>query len=128
MVMTDPIADMLSRIRNATAAGHLTVVLPNSKLKETIAKALAEAGYLAKVSSAKGELTLELASGKDGKPAITGINRVSKPGRRIYISAKDQPRIRQGLGTAVVSTSQGVMTADTARKRKLGGEVMLEVF
>src|SRR5688572_5725441 len=112
MVMTDPIADMLPRIPNATAAGHLSVSLPHSRLKATVAKVLAECGYLAKVSSSKGELTLELANA-DGKPAITGINRISKPGRRIYISAKDQPRVRQGLGTAVVSTSQGVMTADT---------------
>lgn len=127
MVMTDPIADMLTRIRNAGAVGHTTVELPHSKLKETVAKVLADEGYLAKVSAQGGVLSLELAN-ENGKPAITGIRRISKPGRRIYLSAKDQPRVRQGLGTAVVTTSQGVMSADTARKRKLGGEVLLEVF
>ena len=127
MTMTDPIADMLTRIRNAGAVGLAGVDLPHSKLKETVAKALVEAGYLAKVSTKGGVLSLELASSK-GKPAITGIRRVSKPGRRIYVGAGKLPRVRQGLGTAVVSTSQVVMSADTARKRKLGGEILLEVF
>jgi small subunit ribosomal protein S8 len=127
MVMTDPIADMLTRLRNAAAVGQTEVRLPGSKEKQAIAKVLKEEGYLTDVASKDGELTLQLAQ-TDGGPKMNGIRRISKPGRRLYAGKGDLPRVRHGIGTAVVSTSQGVMSADTARKRKLGGEVLLEIF
>lgn len=125
--MTDPIADMLTRLRNAGAVGRTQVSVRHSKIKEAVAKVLADEGYLAKVSAKGGELTLELAI-DGGKAKITGISRISKPGRRVYVSSKDLPQVRRGIGSAIVSTSQGVMTAKAARKGHLGGEVLLEVF
>ncbi len=124
MTMTDPISDLATRLRNATAVGKGTVALPHSRQKEAIAKTLAANGYLSDVSVKDRELVLGLA----GETPINGIKRISKPGRRLYAGKFDLPRVRQGLGIAVISTSQGVMTADDARRRKLGGEVLLEVF
>lgn len=127
MVMTDPIADMLTRLRNTAAVGKSTVRLPQSRLKQAVAKVLAEEGYLSKVSVDKGELVLDLVM-DSGQPKISGLDRISKPGRRLYAPAGKLPRVRQGLGIAIISTSQGVMTADNARRRKLGGEVLVEVY
>ncbi|MDP4000136.1 MAG: 30S ribosomal protein S8 [bacterium] len=124
MTMTDPIADMLTRIRNAAALRKEEVRVPASTLKQAIADVLAKEGYLSKVGKEERELVLELA----GERQLSGLKRISKPGRRVYAKSGELPRVRGGLGIAVVSTPQGVMTAHEARKRKLGGEVLAEVF
>ena len=124
MTMTDPIADMLTRIRNAAALRREEVRVPASTLKRAIADVLAKEGYLSKVGKEERELVLELT----GERQLSGLKRVSKPGRRVYAKSGELPRVRGGLGIAVVSTPQGVMTASEARKRKLGGEVLAEVF
>lgn len=125
--MTDPIADMLTRLRNAAAVGRTTVRVPHSKLKAAVADVLVKEGYLNKVGQEERDLVLELASTK-GKAKLTGIKRISSPGRRAYAAADELPFVRRGLGTAVISTSKGVMSATEARKRRIGGEVLLEVF
>ena len=124
MTMTDPIADMLTRIRNAAALRKEEVRVPASTLKQAIADVLAKEGYLSKVGKEERELVLELT----GERQLSGLKRISKPGRRVYAKSGELPRVRGGLGIAVVSTPQGVMTAHEARKRKLGGEVLAEVF
>ncbi len=125
--MTDPIADMLTRLRNAAAVGKTTVRLPHSRLKQAVADVLESEGYLAGVATEERELVLELAQA-DGRIKISGVRRISKPGRRLYAPTGQLPWVRQGIGVAVVSTSQGVMSAQTARKRRLGGEVLLEIY
>ncbi len=128
--MTDPISDMLTRIRNASAVGKPEVRVPYSKLKLAIAKILNAEGYLAdieKISAGHGELRLELKY-EDGQSKIRNLRRVSKPGRRMYSGHSDLPKVLSDRGIAIVSTSQGVMTNKEARKRKLGGEVLCEVF
>jgi small subunit ribosomal protein S8 len=127
MVMTDPIADLLTRLRNAAAVGHTEVRLPASRVKQAIAKVLAQESYLTSVKIDDGVLVLELAQ-VDGKPRLQGAKRISKPGRRMYAGKDRLPSVRRGIGTAVVSTSQGVMTASDAKRRKLGGELLLEVY
>ena len=128
---TDPIADLLTRIRNAIAVGKNEVRVPSSKMKLTVAKELVDAGYLADVKTEEGtprdELVVTIA--RDGEsPKITEIARVSKPGRRVYVSANDIPKVKQGRGIVLVSTSKGVMTGGEAVKQKLGGEVLLKVY
>ena len=133
-MMTDPIADMLTRLRNANQALHKTVSMPSSKLKEEIAKVLASEGYVDGYDVAAAdpgrELTIRLKyTGKGGRERVMqGIQRVSSPGRRIYKGADDLPRSQGGLGTIVVSTSQGLLPDREARKRRLGGELMCEVW
>jgi len=133
--MTDPIADMLTRIRNALAVGHTEVVLPYSKLKLSIAKILESNGYLKSVSvapdprqAARQLMTILLKYRQPGNPAIMSLRRVSRPGCRCYVSSGKLPRVLNDLGIAVVSTSAGVMTNREARKRKLGGELICEVY
>lgn len=128
---TDPIADMLTRVRNATMAGKNEVRLPNSKLKQTIAEQLKKAGYLAGISveKAKPQDELIITIYEDGAtPVFTEIQRVSKPGRRVYAGAGDIPKVKNGRGIVLVSTSKGVMTGVEAVKNKLGGELLLEVY
>ncbi len=131
-MMTDPIADMLTRVRNAAAVGHKTVVLPSSKMKESLAEILVSEGYIdryeVKEAGAGKQLTLVMRYGDRRNPAITGLNRVSKPGHRIYRGASDIPRVQGGLGVAVVSTSQGLLPDREARRRRLGGEIVCEVW
>ena len=131
-MMTDPIADMLTRVRNAAAVGHKTVVLPSSKMKESLAEILVSEGYIdryeVKEAGAGKQLTLVMRYGDRRNPAITGLTRVSKPGHRIYRSASDIPRVQGGLGVAVVSTSQGLLPDREARRRRLGGEIVCEVW
>lgn len=133
-MMTDPIADMLTRIRNANMALHKTVTMPSSKLKEEVAKLLAAEGYVEGYDVAAAdpgrELTIRLKyTGKGGRDRVLqGVARVSSPGRRIYKGADDLPRSQGGLGTVVVSTSQGLLSDSEARKRRLGGEIMCEVW
>mgnify|MGYP003604125420 CR=1 FL=1 len=128
---TDPIADLLTRIRNAIAVGKNEVRVPSSKMKLTVAKELVDAGYLADVKTEEGtprdELVVTIA--RDGEsPKITEIARVSKPGRRVYARAADIPRVKSGRGVMLVSTSKGIMTGREAAKNHLGGELICKVY
>ena len=129
-MMTDPIADMLTRIRNGLAAGKKAVMIPDSKLKRSIAQVLKDEGFIADFSQAevegKPQLNVELKYYK-GKPVIEKMKRVSRPGLRIYKATGDLPKVMGGLGIAIVSTSQGVMTDRAARKAGHGGEVLCYV-
>jgi small subunit ribosomal protein S8 len=132
-MLTDPIADMLARIRNAVMARHDRVVIPASKLKGTIADVLKSEGYVADVARDTEDSGLEVISitlkyGKDKAPAIEGIERVSKPGRRVYVRAQDIPKVRSGLGIAVLSTSRGIMSDRQARKVGVGGELLCQIW
>ncbi len=134
-MMTDPIADMLTRIRNAALARHDRVRLPASRLKRTIADVLKAEGYVAEVAIEAADdtavtdtLTLTLKYGRDRAPAIEGIRRVSRPGRRIYVRAQEIPQVRSGLGIAVLSTSRGIMSDRQARKAGVGGELLCEIW
>ncbi|MBT2968510.1 MAG: 30S ribosomal protein S8 [gamma proteobacterium symbiont of Ctena orbiculata] len=130
MSMSDPIADMLTRIRNGQAAKKTTVELPSSKLKHSIANLLKQEGFLQEVSinseTAKPTLVLELRY-YQGRPVIDLIKRISRPGLRVYKGKNDLPKVRGGLGVAIISTSKGVMTDRTARETGQGGEVIAYV-
>jgi small subunit ribosomal protein S8 len=134
MTMTDPIADMLTRIRNANVAMHDTVRMPSSKLKESLAEVLVKEGYIedfrASDSSERPGRVLEITMKytKDRNRTISGVRRVSKPGLRVYTAADKLPRVLGGLGVAVLSTSQGLMTDREARQRRVGGEVLCYVW
>ena len=130
--MTDPIADMLARIRNATLARHTRVDMPSSRLKVEIAKILQSEGYIrgfseAKFDNGRTEFEIELKY-HDGAPVIRSIERVSKPGRRVYAAVDNMPRVADGLGVTIVSTPQGVMADHEAREKNVGGEVLCMVF
>ena len=133
-MMTDPIADMLTRIRNANTALKDTVIMPSSKQKVALAEILKSEGYIADYAVAparKGpgnELTVRMKYSDDRHRTISGVTRVSTPGLRVYRSSKQVPRVLGGLGVAVLSTSQGLMTDREARKRKVGGEVLCFVW
>ena len=128
---TDPIADMLTRVRNASAVGKNEVRLPNSKLKQTVAEQLKKAGFLVavKVEKAKpqDELIITIFA-EGGKAVFTEIDRVSKPGRRVYVGSADIPKVKNGRGIILVSTSKGVMTGVEAIKQRLGGELICKVY
>ncbi len=128
---TDPIADMLTRVRNATMAGKNEVRLPHSKLKWSIAEQLKKAGYLYKVTLEKAkpqdEMTITIYE-PGARAVFTEIERVSKPGRRVYAGVGDIPRVKSGRGIVLVSTSKGVMTGAEAVKNKLGGELICKVY
>lgn len=134
MPVSDPIADMLTRVRNANTAMHDTVKMPSSKLKEALAKILQQEGYIAGFSVSDNTngpgktLEIELKYSVDRNRTISGIKRVSKPGLRVYSAADRLPRVLGGLGVAVLSTSQGLMTDKEARKRHVGGEVLCFVW
>jgi small subunit ribosomal protein S8 len=131
MLSTDPIADMLTRIRNAASVGKTEVSLPTSKIKETIARELVKAGYLVnvKVEEEKPQARLVITINKPGtNSVITEIKRMSSPGRRVYAGATEIPRIKNGRGIVLVSTSQGVMTGQAAYKARLGGELILKIY
>jgi len=131
-MMSDPIADMLTRIRNAVAVGHERVTMPASKSKESLARVLASEGYIdryeMKAADPGADLMLVLRYGERRAPVIQGLRRISKPGHRVYRGAGDLPRVQGGLGVAVVSTSQGLMPDREARRRRLGGEIVCEVW
>lgn len=131
MSMQDPIADMLSRIRNAQSRAHAQVTIPGSKLKSAIARVLQEEGYIERIQEAedgaKKALTLTLKY-HDGRPVIVEIDRFSRPGLRRYMPVDELPKVRGGLGVAIVSTSKGVMTDRSARQANVGGEVLCTVF
>lgn len=130
-MMTDPIADMLTRLRNAAMAHHDRTELPASKLKVHVAKILKQEGFIDDYSSDNGspsKLTLFLKYGRDRRPAFAGIRRASRPGRRYYVGYHDIPTVQNGMGVAILSTSHGLMTDREARTQKLGGEVLCEVW
>jgi small subunit ribosomal protein S8 len=131
-MMTDPIADMLTRIRNAALARHDRTEVPASRLKEAVAKILKSEGFIADVRPTEGEgakkLTIVLKYGRDRQSAIDGVRRVSRPGRRVYVRHDRIPRVLSGLGISILSTSHGLMSDREARHRKLGGELLCEVW
>ena len=132
MQITDPIADFLTRIRNANAAKHETVDVPASNLKKAMAQILVDEGYIKGFTvvedGKQGIIRMTLKYGENKSQAITGLRRVSKPGLRIYASSADMPKVMKGLGIAIVSTSKGLMTDRQARKQKVGGEVLAFVW
>jgi small subunit ribosomal protein S8 len=135
MTMTDPIADMLTRLRNANSAYHETVSMPHSKLKAHVAEILKQEGYIADfrvVDAPEGQvgrvLTLSLKYGPNRERSIAGVRRVSKPGLRVYAKSTGLPRVLGGLGTAIISTSSGLLTDKQAAKRGVGGEVLAYVW
>ncbi len=133
MTMTDPIADMLTRIRNANVAFHDEVVMPSSKLKVALAGILAKEGYIegfdvAQNDGPQASLKLQLKYTQERKRTISGIRRVSKPGLRVYANADRLPRVLGGMGIAIISTNQGLVTDREARKRHIGGEVLCHVW
>ncbi|MCB9593889.1 MAG: 30S ribosomal protein S8 [Sandaracinaceae bacterium] len=130
-MMTDPIADMLARIRNASLARQDRTSIPHSKLKVSIAEILKAEGFIddyAVDETGHGSIQLELKYGRDRESAIAGMKRKSRPGRRIYVGYRDIPTVLNGLGVAIMSTSRGVMTDRTAREQQVGGEVLCEVW
>jgi small subunit ribosomal protein S8 len=131
-VLTDPIADYLTRIRNALAADHPEVEVPASRLKKEMTRILREQGYIADFAvepTAIGEvIRIQLRYTDDRQPVISGLERVSRPGRRRYVGGKEVPRVLGGMGTAIVSTSTGVMTGHEARNKGVGGEVVAYVW
>ncbi len=133
--MTDPISDFLTRLRNAAKAQHHDVTIPSSRLKREIARILKEQGYIEAyevVAPSPGrpgeEITITLKYTRDRKPVITGMQRVSRPGRRTYVDSTHIPRIQGGMGTTIISTSRGVMTGHEARQQGVGGELVAKVW
>jgi small subunit ribosomal protein S8 len=131
-MMTDPIADMLARIRNANKAMHESTSMPTSKIKEEIARILREEGYIKGFRVEKGEsfdtLVIDLKFGRNRQRVLSDLKRVSKPGRRVYARKDRLPRVLGGMGVAILSTSAGVVTARTAQERGIGGEVICFVW
>jgi len=133
MVVNDPIADMLTRIRNAQIAKHDTVIMPASNIKKAIAKILLEEGYIKAFEKIEDgvqgqiKLALKYVNGKQ-QPVIAGLKRISKPGLRVFASCEDLPKVLGGLGVAIISTSKGLMTDKKARLDKLGGEVLAYIW
>ena len=132
MTMTDPIADMLTRIRNANNARHTTVDIPASNMKKAIANILLEEGYIKNVEiiedNIQGIIRITLKYGENKQKVLTGLKRVSKPGLRSYASKDELPRVLKGLGIAIISTSKGVMTDKEARRQNVGGEVLAFIW
>jgi len=134
MAMTDPIADMLTRIRNASSARHQRVTVPWSRLKENIVKILIEEGYLRdqkKVKAAVGggdEIIIQLKFDRENRPIIAGMKRVSSPGRRVYVGANNLMPIRKGLGIHILSTPKGILVDRAAQRAKVGGELICTVW
>lgn len=132
MQVTDAIADMLTRIRNASSAKHDSVKIPASNTKKAIAQILVDEGYIKNYTveedGKQGMITVELKYGANRSPVITGLRRVSKPGLRIYTNCEDMPKVMKGLGIAILSTSKGIMTDKDARKANVGGEVLAFIW
>src|SRR5712691_2700322 len=131
-MLTDPVADMLTRIRNANRAMHDKAAMPTSRLKEQIARILKEEGYIRDYRVEKGEsfdtLVVDLKFGRNRERVLTGLKRVSKPGRRVYARSERLPRVLGGMGVAILSTSSGLVTARTAQERGIGGEVVCFIW
>jgi small subunit ribosomal protein S8 len=133
-MMTDPVADMLARIRNAALARHELTQMPHSKMKLAVAELLKQQGFVADVSESEvgpekhRRLVITLKYGSDKQAAFKGLRRVSRPGRRVYVRHDQIPRVLSGMGVSILSTSHGLMTDDEARRRKVGGELLCEVW
>lgn len=131
-MMTDPISDMITRIRNAGMARHNQALCPSSRMKLAVANVLKDAGYLGgvKVEAREGHpvLVMEIRYDGFGKPMIGGIRRISKPSRRVYVGQGDVPKVRNGMGLAVISTSKGILSDQAAREASVGGEIVCEVW
>jgi small subunit ribosomal protein S8 len=131
-MLTDPVADFLTRVRNAMTADHTEVEVPASRLKKELARILTEQGYVSSFTvepTAVGEvIKIELKYTEERRPVITGLERISRPGRRRYVSSEQVPRVMGGMGTAILSTSTGVMTGHQARQKGVGGEVVAYVW
>ena len=131
-MINDPIADMLTRIRNGGRARLMRVKIPKSKIKVELARVLRERGYIAGYSddpdAAKPTLCVEIRYGDDARPVIEGIQRISSPGRRVYVGWKEVPRVRNGTGIAILSTNRGILTDDQAREAHVGGEVLARIW
>jgi len=132
MSVTDPIADFMTRIRNAQSAMHETVTLPHSRIKEAISRILKEEGYIASYKTGQKnsfkEISITLKYLGDRKPAIRTLKRLSKPGRRVYVAKDEIPDVLGGLGINILSTSRGVLTGKSAKQEGVGGELLLEVY
>lgn len=137
MSVTDPISDMLTRMRNAVSAGHNTVVLPSSKIKIAIAKILKEEGYISGYEVVDGKIVGSkllrirlkyVGERRERRPVITGLERVSRPGRRVYTGKQEIPWVLSGIGVAILSTPKGVMTGQRARQLGVGGEILCKVW
>ncbi len=134
MSMTDPVADMLTRIRNASSSRHDAVLIPASKMKVAIARVLKDEGFIRDFTVVEEEgkpqpnLKVELSYGGRKQPVLTGLQRVSKPGLRVYVQRREIPRVYGGLGIAILSTPKGIMTGQEARRQLLGGEVLCYVW
>ena len=137
MSMTDPIADMLTRIRNAVMSGQAMTAMPSSKVKVEIAKILKEEGYLETIEVADGELPSQkvlrlrikyIGERRERKPVISGLERISRPGRRVYSKKQDIPWVLSGIGVAIMSTPKGIMTGQRARQLGVGGEILCKVW
>ena len=132
MQITDPIADLLTRIRNASTAKHPSVEIPASNMKKAICQILVDEGYIkgmqVKNDTVQGTIVVTLKYQANGEPVIAGLRRVSKPGLRIYTNCEDMPKVMKGLGTAIISTSKGIMTDKAARAEHVGGEVLAYVW
>ena len=132
MVMTDPIADMLTRIRNANSARHSSVLVPASSIKRAIAQIMVDEGYIQEFKvtedGKQGLIEITLKFDKDESKVISGLKRISKPGLRIYAGKDEIPKVLNGLGVAIISTSKGIMTDRNARKSSVGGEVLCYIW
>lgn len=132
MKTTDPIADMLTRVRNASQAKHPTVEVPFSKMKLALAKIMEQEGYISghdiREDGLRKYLRLQLKYDSERQPVVNGLRRVSRPGLRVYAGIHDIPRVLGGMGTVVVSTNRGIMTGREARRRRLGGELLAEIW
>ena len=130
--MTDPIADMLTRIRNGVSAKHDSVLMPSSKIKVAIAKVLKDEGFISdfgiEADGPRSMLKIELSYTGRKEPVLSGIKRVSKPGLRVYVQKREIPRVLGGLGVAILSTPEGVMTGQNARQKSIGGEILCYVW
>lgn len=132
MTMTDPIADMLTRVRNANSVKHETVDVPASNIKKEIARILLEEGFIRGYDviedGKQGIIRIQLKYGQEGERVISGLKRISKPGMRIYANSEEIPKVLNGLGVAIISTSKGIFTDKQARQNKVGGEVICYVW
>ena len=126
-MLTDPIADMLTRIRNAHSALHKDVCIPKSKMKESLAAILKQEGYVEDVAVDDRNIVITLKYLK-GRPVISGLKRISTPGRRVYVNSRQIPRVQNGLGICILSTSSGVMDGMSAHEKKVGGELLCEIW
>lgn len=127
MAVVDPVADMLTRIRNAYGAYHKDVSIPASKMKASIAGILKEEGYITDYAVEDRDISITLKYA-EGKPLVTGLKKISKPGRRVYVGASDIPRVQNGIGICIVSTSKGLLEGAKAKEAKVGGELLAEIW